>query len=95
MFLLLFLLEMLQKYKLLPRVTILTLLLKLAKPLSRLSSCCISPLQIPILMSVLYHNDIIMKKEKEFFIICLCTSINNRFVGYTTHFAYFNWCKLI
>ena len=48
MFLLLFLLEMLQKYKLLPRVIILTLLLKLAKPLSRLSSCCISPLQIPI-----------------------------------------------
>ena len=46
MFLLLFLLEMLQKYKLLPRVIILTLLLKLAKPLSRLSSCCISPLQI-------------------------------------------------
>lgn len=33
---------MLQKYKLLPRVIILTLLLKLAKPLSRLSSCCIS-----------------------------------------------------
>ena len=25
----------------------------------------------------------------------LCTSINNRFVGYTKHFAYFNWCKLI
>ena len=48
MFLLLFLLEMLQKYKLLPRVIILTLLLKLAKPLSRFSSCCISPLQIPI-----------------------------------------------
>ena len=43
MFLLLFLLEMLQKYKLLQRVIILTLLLKLAKPLSRLSSCCISP----------------------------------------------------
>ena len=48
MFPLLFLLEMLQKYKLLPRVIILTLLLKLAKPLSRLSSCCISPLQFPI-----------------------------------------------
>ncbi|WP_307005914.1 hypothetical protein, partial [Agathobacter rectalis] len=30
------------------RAIILTLLLKLAKPLSRLSSCCISPLQIPI-----------------------------------------------
>jgi len=60
MFLLLFLLEMLQKYKLLPRVIILTLLLKLAKPLSRLSSCCISPLQIPICCSLfvfkLYHK---------------------------------------
>lgn len=51
MFLLLFLLEMLQKYKLLQRVIILTLLLKLAKPLSRLSSCCISPLQIPVYLT--------------------------------------------
>ena len=48
MFLLLFLLEMLQKYKPLPRAVLLTLLLKPAKPLSKLSSCCISPLQIPI-----------------------------------------------
>ena len=48
MLLLLFLLEMLQRYKLLPRAIILTLLLKLAKPPSKLSSCCISPLQIPI-----------------------------------------------
>ena len=48
MFLLLFLLEMLQKCKLLPKAAILTLLLKPAKPLSKLSSCCTSPLQIPI-----------------------------------------------
>ena len=47
------------------------------------------------LLSLLYHNDTIMKKEKEFFIICLCTSINNRFIGYNKHFTYFNWCKLI
>jgi hypothetical protein len=31
-------------------------LLKLAKPLSRLSSCCISPLQIPIEISPVLRN---------------------------------------
>ena len=61
MFLLLFLLEMLQKYKLLQRVIILTLLLKLAKPLSRLSSCCISPLQIPICCHLHYTSSPIEK----------------------------------
>ncbi len=61
MFLLLFLLEMLQKYKLLPRVIILTLLLKLAKPLSRFSSCCISPLQIPIYIPVLMLPNIVFQ----------------------------------
>ena len=48
MFLLLFLLEMLQTYKLLPRAVILTLSLKPVKPLSKPSSCCMSSLQIPI-----------------------------------------------
>ena len=52
--LLLFLLEMLQKYKLLPRVIILTLLLKLAKQLSRLFSCYISPL--PISLNNKFHE---------------------------------------
>ena len=71
-FFLLFLLEMLQKYKLLQRVIILTLLLKLAKPLSRLSSCCISPLQIPVdiplilgnLITVIFDYQILRKPLK-------------------------------
>ena len=44
------------KNKLLQRVIILTLLLKLAKPLSSLSSCCISPLQIPVDIPLILGN---------------------------------------
>ena len=45
-------------------------------------------IQILILMSVLYHNDTIMKKEKEFFIICLCTSHASIMIFFSKSFSH-------
>jgi hypothetical protein len=91
MFLLLFLLEMLQKYKLLPRVIILTLLLKLAKPLSRLSSCCISPLQFHICCHLhytstrTYHFPLVIRPPTKMTEKIAAKSRNVSQIGLSTH----------